>query len=686
MKILSSEKLPIKIWTDVEKIEPHSIQQLKNMANMPFVFKHVAVMPDVHFGLGATIGSVIAMKGAIIPAAVGVDLGCFTGDTKIPLLDGTQENLKNLSENGKEIWIYSISMEGKIVPGKAVAIKTRSNAELLEIRVSGGEIIRCTPDHQFLLLEGKYLEAEKLKVGTSLMPLYRSYETRDGYEKVFHPGTGKGEHTHRLIHKYFNGRQAKDVVIHHIDHTFFNNSPDNLQAMTASQHSTHHRKNTKNKYWQSKEFEEKRVTALVNKAATEDGYKYFSERGTKNVLRYMKDRPLHYKESVKDNGKRGSKYLIAYNKSEKGRTKSREIGLRNKKNINQNHKVISIRKLEQTEDVYCLQVEKYHNFALSAGIFVHNCGMMAVKTKLRPELIVDNAAKIRSEIERCVPVGFNDNSKVSDACQTWILANPIPFRADTSAWKKASTQLGSLGGGNHFIEVCLDTDNCVWVMLHSGSRYIGKHLADKHINTAKDLMKKYFIDLPDPDLAYLAQGTQEFMNYIGDLKWAQQYAFANREEMMNRVLRQLSYLFNDKQELERVMQVNCHHNYIAWEHHGGQNVMVTRKGAVRARVGDMGIIPGSMGAKSFIVRGLGNSDSFDSCAHGAGRKMSRTQAKKQFSVKDLEYQTQGVECRKDNGVLDEIPGAYKNIDEVMENQKDLVEVIAELKQVLCIKG
>lgn len=319
------------------------------------------------------------------------------------------------------------------------------------------------------------------------------------------------------------------------------------------------------------------------------------------------------------------------------------------------------------------------------------CGMMAVKTPLDYKMVQDKIKEIRHSIERSIPVGFNShkprnapgfewegfgnwNKLVTEAC------------ADSNLYQKARNQLGTLGGGNHFIEICLDLENNVWVMLHSGSRNIGKVLADIHINEAKGLMKKYFIDLEDKELAYLVRGTPEYDNYIKDLMWAQEYAMENRRLMMNLVLKDLSYSINNGIMIPRVMEVNCHHNYVSEENHYGENVLVTRKGAVRAREGELGIIPGSMGARSFIVKGRGNADSFCSCSHGAGRKMSRTRARATFTESDLVEQTSGVECRKDEGVLDEIPGAYKDIAVVMANQSDLVEVVAELKQIMCIKG
>jgi tRNA-splicing ligase RtcB len=401
-KVLSETRVPVKVWTD--DVEDEAVQQLKNTANMPFVFKHVAAMPDVHFGRGATIGSVIATKGAIIPAAVGVDIGCGMAALKLP---------------------FSIDTLG-------------GDARVAELRHS---IERAIP-------VGPY------------------------------------------------------------------------------------------------------------------GYKELDEM--------------------------------------------------------------------RTEAVIALGENSLHTARMAPG-----------------------------ENERII--------------------------------KNGNLQLGTLGGGNHFIEICRDQQNMTWIMLHSGSRNIGKCLAERHIDKAKDVMKKYFISLPDPDLAYLAQGTPEFQAYLADLLWAQSYAQKSREVMMHRVLEQVwrhvyGYAPNTKMVMPTLFRVDCHHNYTKQENHFGANVYVTRKGAVSARDGEFGIIPGSMGTKSYIVKGKGNAESFCSCSHGAGRRMSRTKAKQMFTTADLEQQTAGVHCRKDADVVDEIPGAYKSIDQVMESQTDLVDVMFELKQLICIKG
>lgn len=318
------------------------------------------------------------------------------------------------------------------------------------------------------------------------------------------------------------------------------------------------------------------------------------------------------------------------------------------------------------------------------------CGMMAVKTPLNFKMVQDKIKEIRHSIERSIPVGFDSHKASRAPGDTWNGWSKFTKLSATQKIlndkQKYSNQLGTLGGGNHFIEICLDTDNNVWVMLHSGSRNIGKTLAEIHIDKAKGLMKQMFIELPDPDLAYLVQGTQDFDNYKTDVLWCQDYAKENRRLMMELVLKDLSHAVNNKEPVPKLFEVNCHHNYIEMENHSGENVFVTRKGAVRARIGDFGIIPGSMGTRSFIVEGRGSADSFCSCSHGAGRRMSRTKARANFTKDDLENQTRGIECRKDAGVIDEIPSAYKPIEDVIQNQSDLVTVLYELRQIMCIKG
>jgi tRNA-splicing ligase RtcB (3'-phosphate/5'-hydroxy nucleic acid ligase) len=326
------------------------------------------------------------------------------------------------------------------------------------------------------------------------------------------------------------------------------------------------------------------------------------------------------------------------------------------------------------------------------------CGMNAVRLTLTAHELPDNLGKIRSAIESAVPVGFDQHD--SDQARRGPLAHqtkslderldqivgkhPTVMRMQKQFARTWVCQLGTLGGGNHFIELCLDEEQRVWVMLHSGSRGIGNVFGRYFIAAARDDVRRNHLNLPDKDLAYLSEGSKLFGDYVEAVDWAQDYALLNRSMMMRLVLDAIQpYLPPFKIANEAI---NCHHNYVAREEHFGERVFITRKGAISAQQGQLGIIPGSMGAKSYIVRGKGNAESFCSCSHGAGRRMSRTEAKRRFNRNDLAEQTMGVECRKDGGVIDEIPAAYKNIDEVMANQTDLVDVVHTLKQVVCIKG
>jgi tRNA-splicing ligase RtcB len=319
------------------------------------------------------------------------------------------------------------------------------------------------------------------------------------------------------------------------------------------------------------------------------------------------------------------------------------------------------------------------------------CGMCAVRTSLAASHLPDSLGPIRSAIEAVVPVGQASHQDLPSGPETrWRSGLQRRYAAiearhpAVATRKSAALQIGTLGGGNHFVELCLDEADRVWVMLHSGSRGIGNRIGTYFIEKARAEMERLFIRLPDGDLAYLAEGSTLFDDYVEAVGWAQDYAMENRQAMLEAIIGALRGFFPDL--ATDAAAVNCHHNYVEREHHFGADVWITRKGAVRARAGDLGIIPGSMGARSFIVRGRGNPESFHSCSHGAGRLMSRTEAARRFTLDDHVRATEGVECRKDQGVIDETPGAYKDIDAVMAAQADLVEIVHTLKQVVCVKG
>lgn len=318
------------------------------------------------------------------------------------------------------------------------------------------------------------------------------------------------------------------------------------------------------------------------------------------------------------------------------------------------------------------------------------CGMIAVKTKFFANDLPDSLEKTRTGIERRIPLGAGAfNKKLTTTAQKRVAqlkASGRNYQAVDRRWTEA---LGSLGSGNHFIEICLDESERVWVVLHSGSRGIGNKLAMKHIKTAQKLMDQNLVQLKDRDLAYLAEGRKEFSDYITDLLWAQDFALLNREEMMDRVLTELSYLFYKEDghqagiELERI---NCHHNFTQRENHFNENVWVTRKGAIQMKQGQKGVIPGSMGTRSYVVSGLENQMAYHSAPHGAGRRFSRGEARRRFTMDDFRKAMAGIECRHSAKLIDELPMAYKDIDEVMENSRDLVKVEHTLRQLVNVKG
>lgn len=572
--VLNKGKVPVKIYT--EEVESSALNQLTNISQLPFVHDHIAAMPDVHTGIGATVGAVIPTKKAIIPAAVGVDIGCFVGETKVPLLNGNEATLQELAQKDGEHWIYAIGQDHKITGAKATAKLTRKNASLVKVVLDNDEVVICTPDHQFMLRNGYWCEAKDLKPDTSLMPFYSRLD-KEGYRTVRQPATGK----------------------------------------------------------------EQRVNLTL---------KYGDISGLQKLQQV--------------------------------------------KLYNFNHKVKSVEPVDYCADVYCLTVPDYANFALSTGVFVHNCGMSAVRLSLNAQQLPDNLKPIRAAIENAIPVGFDMHksiavprstiSALNNGIEQILEKHPSVGKMIKRPHETWTQQLASLGGGNHFIEVCLDENQAVWIMLHSGSRGIGNVIGRYFIDLAKRDMETHMIHLPDKDLAYLNEGTQHFDDYVDAVHWAQDYAMTNRREMMRLLLEALRKALPHFELTKEV--INCHHNYVSIEHHFGEQVYLTRKGAISAREGELGIIPGSMGAKSFIVKGKGDLESFHSCSHGAGRRMSRTQAKKAFTREDMIAQTQGIECRKDSDVIDEIPAAYKDIDVVMENQNDLVDIVHTLKQVVCVKG
>ena len=611
-------------WLPAEDIETKALQQIKNLSELPIIYKHVGIMPDAHYGMGAVVGSVIPTTGAIIPAAVGVDIGCFVGDTRVPLLDGTEQTLKALAERGGSFWIYSVDRNTMhVVPGNAKSIKTRVDAPLVKITVSDGQKqheVTCTPDHEFMLRDGSYRQACDLDQGTSLIPLNRSWQAKNHHE-IHSNGQGRAWLTNRMVYERVYGSIPDDHVVDH-DNSPLDNRPENLVLKRSSDSSVLHGRRTR---------------------ATHDYHRY-------------------------------------------------------------NRTVVTVEHLSRREDVYCLQVEDHNNFALSAGVFVHNCGMIAKRTSLTRSTFPKDLTDLRESIERRVPLEAGARNRLLQPSveQRWAglqagiqtpsmyAMPPRMMMEDESLYITARQQLGSLGSGNHFIELVTDSDDWVWAFLHSGSRGIGNKIAQHHIKIAKQQAKESGIDmtLPDPDLSWLTEGTDEFNTYWNDMQWCQQYALENRREMMDRVLAAVaeSVYGDHERELDIDMTIECHHNFSEKENHFDKDIYVSRKGAIQADTGRYGLIPGSMGTASYVVVGKGNPDSFNTAPHGAGRRFSRTKARKTFTMEDFDESMKGIEVRRTKEFLDEIPAAYKDIDMVMEAAEDLVTPLTVFSQFINVKG
>lgn len=715
MKIIKEDGArPIKNWAI--DIEEQALQQAKNLARLPFIASQgVALMADAHSGKGSTVGSVIATDKAIIPATVGVDLGC---------VDSTTEYL---SPTGWKL--ISEYTEGKIA----------------QYDKDTGVMSFVTPT-QFICKPADYFWKLKTKYGVDQM---LSGDHRVLYRKTSRPGI-KGQlsiisadelsarHLNTVLG--FRGRFLTTFTVQHS--SSLNLSDDELRVAVMVAADGAFRANSLSKYCVLqfvKERKVRRAEYLLNKAGIEYKIKeVYDYRGhvynlsfyapirekslnafwgaDANQLSVISDEVLKWDGNESDRvyytRDKLSADFVQYAFCASGfrgvmRSDERENGgidYRVFANINTEIGISGtpkspIEKINaKGSNQYCFVVPSSFWVMRRGGnvAITGNCGMNAARLSLKASDLPDSLTNIRHQIERDVPLGAGgahvEEQKILDNMKRLPLsennAHDIISKV-VGGWnkvlEKSSKQLGTLGSGNHFIELCIDENQDVWIMLHSGSRGIGNMIGTHFIERAKRRMEQFFIQLPDGDLAYFPEDTDDFREYMAAVEWAQEYALENRKVMMEVVIAALRC--HIKKDFTITSEaVNCHHNYVARENHFGRNLWITRKGAIRAREGDLGVIPGSMGQKSYIVRGKGNLDSFCSCSHGSGRKMSRAAARRAFSVNDLVEQTTGVDCRKDESVLDEIPGAYKDIDQVMAAQSDLVEVVHILKQVMCVKG
>ena len=692
-----------------EHIDEGSLAQMDNAMRLPVTVSG-ALMPDAHLGYGLPIGGVLATDNAVIPYAVGVDIACFSGDTRVPLLDGNDYTLDELVNWKEPFYVYACKSDGKIVIAPATAVKTAEKAELVEVIIDTGEKILCTPDHEFMLRDGTYETASNLVKGQSLMPFYTQRD-QEGYVRVQQNYSSRWHRLHWMVARSgLLGRipkfQDQRTIIHHKDFNGANNDPTNLEFMGDRDHTVFHRSLIdRNTHWQSEEFEKRRKAALSAKAKTEDGYLYFAARGGTNLKMYWEKDYERAKANCIGNGERGKPYLIARNRSEKGHTLSREIaarihtcdicgeqvksyiGLYNHRKLVHgiigkltNHKVVSVRRTNERRDVYCLIVPGYNNFALSAGVFVHNCRMRLSIYEVPPHLLGQKKALFENALWEQTAFGIGAEWKGSRRAEHAVLDDPSwdATRLLQALHDNAARQLGTSGTGNHFVEwgtfrlheplLGLQPGEYLALLSHSGSRSVGFKIADHYSKLAME--KHPQLDKSVRHLAWLSLDSEEGQEYWLSMELAGRFASANHFIIHRRVAQAVG--------LKEAAVVENHHNF-AWRQllPDGRTVIVHRKGATPAGVGVLGVIPGSMGDAGYIVRGRGVASSLESASHGAGRQMSRKAALNSISraARDEYLKARGITLL--GGGMDESPQAYKPIESIIAAQADLVEVLGK---------
>ena len=719
----------------IDNIEQTCMSQIIQFINHPAFTNPVAIMPDTHFGKGSVIGFTMPLGEKVIPNVIGVDIGCFIEETKVPVLDGIEYSFKELVNMG-EFYVYSMNEDLKIVPGKARALKTRENSELVEVAISGGDRLVCTPDQKFMLLDGSYKEAKDLQPRESLMPFYRSYCSRDGYEFI-HSYRQKTITTHELVSSFFLGKRKKNEVVHHKNEKWYDNTPTNLEFLNKKLHSSLTAKSRN--YMATKEFKKKRELKFEEKRFFFDPkfLKKKQEVATENIKSYMENNQEKWLEKIKDNGKRGSSYFRIYNekinnmvfscdlcgrqvKGKGGFTKH----LNSCKSKQTNHKVLYVKNLDYKKDVYCLQVEEFNNFAISGGVFVHNCGMLSVN--LGKQSL--NYQEIDDKIRENIPFGINIHSR-----GIFHMKNDFPWesvnkravslfkRFNTDAeytytydWfeKKckeikvdvayAISSIGSLGGGNHFIELgTSEATGETWLTVHSGSRNFGKRVCDywqeKAENIHKEKRNNFFIQAVEEikkttdnrkeigirieearreagigigvsikELEWLENSRA--VDYLLDMLFAQVYAEVNRQIIVDKIIEVGSF-----EILDRIETV---HNFVDFRD------FIIRKGAIRSYVGEKMIIPFNMRDGILVCEGKSNPEWNFSAPHGAGRLMSRSKAKATINLSEFEDQMEGIFSTSVGiSTLDEAPDAYKDPKVIEEAIQPTAIVIDRIKPI-----
>ena len=702
---LRETPIPFQIWGE-DGIDTGAIEQMNNAARLPIAVAG-ALMPDAHIGYGLPIGGVLATRGAVIPYAVGVDIACFAGETHVPLADGHDYSLRELSERAEPFVVFCSTPSGRVQAAWATAHRTKSDAQLLEVELDNGEKVRCTPDHEWMLRDGTFAPARELRAGTSLMPFY-SKRDKEGYTRVQQNYSGFWQRAHWLIARSgllgpvpkFEGQKT---VIHHRNFNESDNRPENLQFLGDGDHARLHRELVeRNTHWQNEEFEAARVAALGAKAQTPEGHAFFAARGSANLKSYWEADYERAKANCAGNGERGREFLIAKNQSEAGRARSKEvsnriytcetcgeevrspIGLHNHRRHKHsyNHKVVAVREIAEREDVFCLNVPGFENFALSAGVFVHNCRMRLSVYEISPIILGQQKNKFENALRDKTKFGAGKSWTGTERREHNVLDDPDwnAFGLLRKLRFKAIDQLGTSGSGNHFVEwgeleltkpsheLGLEAGRYLALLSHSGSRGVGYQIADVYSRHANSLHPQ----LSDKvrHLAWLDMDSEAGQEYWLAMELAGRFAEANHAVIHREVAKAAG--------LKEIAAVENHHNF-AWKEvlADGEEAIVHRKGATPAGQGVLGVIPGSMADAGYVVRGKGLKASLRSASHGAGRKLGRKAAIGSITklMRDRYVEERGVKVL--GGGLDEAPQAYKDIEEVIAAQKDLVDVIAK---------
>ena len=702
---LRDEPRPYGVW-GADLIEPGTTAQMENAMRLP-VSVGGALMPDAHLGYGLPVGGVLATEGAVIPWAVGVDIAPLKGDTLIPTLDGKSYPIRDLCA-GSEFGIWACKPDGKVVAAKARAFQTQKDARLVRVVLDNGRTVDCTPDHRFMLRDGTYLEAQRLKPGTSLMPFCSRLDA-DGYMRIQQNYSGAFLRAHWMVARSglmgeiprFEGQRT---AIHHENFDETDNRPENLRFMGDRDHSRYHRSLVeRNEHCQSEDFERKRKAALSAKKLTAEGMEEYRRRAD-SLQAYWAERPEAFRDFIEK--------ISENNRSPERKAQSAEIASRTYRcgvcgkeiksvialsshrrhkhpdeawtSVYQNtynHKVIKVETLAEREDVYCLDVPVYHSFALDAGVFVHNCRMRLTVYEVSPDLIEDRREGLTEVLLRNTNFGAGSKYKEGRGSEHEVLDDPAwEATAFLRGFKDTGrAQLGTSGSGNHFVEwgvfealggvegeAAFEAGRRYLALLsHSGSRGVGFKIANRYSKIAKD--KHPELDKSVADLAWLDLTGEEGEEYWLSMQLAGRYASANHAVIHDKVSRALGE--------EVLTKVENHHNFLWKEEWNGREVLVHRKGATPAGRGVMGVIPGSMGDQGYVVRGRGDERSINSAAHGAGRRMSRTQAFKTLSEERWREHLAERGITLIGGSLDEAPMAYKDVETVVSLQGDLVDLV-----------